>query len=616
MQGIVKNRQGIKPLRDVESPEWTKALTEQLLEGPKKSALAKEHPIASTLGYAGKFFVADPLKYLGDTLGEFQEKGEISAKDAAQFGLFGLGMGWPGGAEVGEASTLGSITHGRLPFKTQLEDVMAQRRVGKILLGEQPRGRVVRDAILQHGDSVLRDELRRTGLEDTLTTLGENRIGGDKAYRAMQNVAKEYGESFTKTEYSYPDTEYHDWNDYRSPLSPEGYREVLYHQEGGPEFEVGHFERLEKQGQIADFSKIGVNQEEALIKSVEKESYYDGIYRRLRKRLDESTDFIEQRALNRRLNELRIKLETERYYQGALRSGSIEAYKKVPELESARKELLKAEKNYWSAELEKDYTRSKRLKAKRDEWEQKVNRLYHEINHLNYLAQGGKRANQGLLMHRRMNEMRVGDKEVSILDEVQSDLHREGGKWGYRDEREKWSRRISELEKERNELDMKIWHEFENAKKNKQPVKRELVRKLEKKFRDTNKALAAAERKVEGAVPATPLRKDWWKVLVNDSLKEAAERGKDELWITSGDLQINRNMRTEEKASFYKNMYDKNIPKYIKKRYGVTPVRVLHQFENGKTGVYWRIPLEGIKHELLKHSPMAWKKPLKNFMPA
>jgi len=78
------------------------------------------------------------------------------------------------------------------------------------------------------------------------------------------------------------------------------------------------------------------------------------------------------------------------------------------------------------------------------------------------------------------------------------------------------------------------------------------------------------------AVPNTPYKDDWYKMGIKNLLLDAIDEGKDAISISKSDAMIDR--YTDEYETFYKTLYDKKIPSFMKKlanQYG-------GKFEEGK----------------------------------
>ena len=80
----------------------------------------------------------------------------------------------------------------------------------------------------------------------------------------------------------------------------------------------------------------------------------------------------------------------------------------------------------------------------------------------------------------------------------------------------------------------------------------------------------------KNAVPNTPYKDDWYKMGIKNLLLDAIDEGKDAISISKSDAMIDR--YTDEYETFYKTLYDKKIPSFMKKlanQYG-------GKFEEGK----------------------------------
>lgn len=640
MQGFLNDSNRMTPYRNVKEPKWPNAFWQQLSAGlsgeePPANTLAKEHPIATTTGYLGRRLAIDPLKYLGDVVGKYRDTGKISTGDAAGFALYGLGMGYPGGAPAGEEATVGAINQASLPFKPQLQTALENRALGKTYLGANPKGKVLAETLDRIGNNSIKDELAFSGAKgDMLSRAG--RIGGDTGYKALADKVEDFGKNLRRTELTNLDTEYIDFSNFRSPHT-HNYREVLYHHKDSPEFSAPHFSGTKipspSGGQLHPIKRMYEDLDEKV--ATEGDHLY---IRNMRKSLDNLSKYgktYEEATANREIEQAKKMLEESK---GNIREHS-RAYNYVSDAIDLRKaihtqnpiafkfgqEVVRLGKDLADTErmldvakgrlskvkppYGKDYTESaaynyNQLLADLKKWEDAV-----EVARGRYtegktvynkkLEESIKaRANKGLMMHRRMGDIEHEGKNVSILEELQSDWRVKGDRQGFRNEREKYKKLAEGTNEKLNEFrkkTKKLTDEYAAA--GSLQDRHEIMKRIRELDKDKSRLLSSGVKQINkshGDVPPMPYKEDWWKIMVNDSLDEAIKKGKDELWITTGEAQAKRNAPTA--SAGYKRLYNKDMLKYLKKRYNIVPERVERQGLD-----YWRIPLDRIKEDMLLH---------------
>lgn len=197
---------------------------------------------------------------------------------------------------------------------------------------------------------------------------------------------------------------------------------------------------------------------------------------------------------------------------------------------------------------------------------------------------------QGILAHARIQDFDTADGKMLFIEEIQSDWHNEGQKYGY-------DTGMTQAEKETERE--KIRAEFMSSE-----VGQSIIEKVKQQreadgwqqpFRDDNEAyewiafqpadiiselmeyphLATAERidalndlekkvkKLEGGVPEAPFSKNYHEFVLKRLMREAAEQGYDSIGWTTGKMQEER--WSSEYAEGYRIEYDQDIPKFLNK---------------------------------------------------
>ena len=188
---------------------------------------------------------------------------------------------------------------------------------------------------------------------------------------------------------------------------------------------------------------------------------------------------------------------------------------------------------------------------------------------IHYGVQHGK----NLMMWSRTNDRQLPTGErVSHLEEAQSGWHDAGSKRGYGKAAKKatsWGdlerggyRMVPETGRF-SKLNMFIVVNRDGAVVAKEFSKEAAV---ESAIRSYNS--------VHASVPNAPYKKDWYKILARDLVRDAVEKGHDGVTWTTAKVQRERWRGMEEKAyQKFDDLYDRRLVKFFKNEYGVEPTK-------------------------------------------
>lgn len=177
-----------------------------------------------------------------------------------------------------------------------------------------------------------------------------------------------------------------------------------------------------------------------------------------------------------------------------------------------------------------------------------------------------------VIAHMRMSDRTGPNKEKLLhIEEIQSDLHQEGRKKGYRVNGESMP-----PEKAKRMTD-KIMERF-NAGELTTTQRNELLEKLDAAIENNNK------------VPDMPFKKNWHELAIKHALHHAAKHGYHGVVITPGQEQAERYPRRDESEKVaqekgMKGFYDKIVPDYLNnigKKYGVKTQLHAYPIETGR----------------------------------
>lgn len=212
------------------------------------------------------------------------------------------------------------------------------------------------------------------------------------------------------------------------------------------------------------------------------------------------------------------------------------------------------------------------------------------------------------ISHALIRDRKLADGTDTLhIDELQSDLHTKGSRFGYLGDQniEKTKKQINIKNEELVEKAKKIKQKFEEAipKINRLPREQLTIKNLiDKRFEDFIKAppgeklgfaqyiddidrniLSPLNRNqfghgilisdsdklndlvatVNSAVPNYPFKDDWYVMSIKQLLQDAVDRGKSALSV-SGSLPIKARY-TDDYSKFYESLYDQKIPSAMKK---------------------------------------------------
>ena len=184
------------------------------------------------------------------------------------------------------------------------------------------------------------------------------------------------------------------------------------------------------------------------------------------------------------------------------------------------------------------------------------------------------------LAHIRMdNRTTAGGKNTVFVQEIQSDLHQQGRKYGYLtsdkiaktlDEIESQSQTLKDLEKTYDEA---LLRGLDN------PTDKNVteVKALENSIRLTKTNIAKNFSAIGGqyggteALPDLPLKKNWYETAFRRALKDAIDSGADSLTWTPGEVHMKRYPGEAKRDAGLQKFYDQTLVKYankLGKKYG------------------------------------------------
>lgn len=141
---------------------------------------------------------------------------------------------------------------------------------------------------------------------------------------------------------------------------------------------------------------------------------------------------------------------------------------------------------------------------------------------------------QDLLAHARVQDFKdVDGKKVLLVDEVQSDWHREGRKYGYQGEDPQASMLYEEYQTKKREYERRLEAAgFPQTG----PLRDDYNR-----FVDTNNERFSGNRGISAnAPPDAPFKSSWHELMMKTMLRDAVDRGYDKIAWTTGKMQQDR----------------------------------------------------------------------------
>ena len=187
---------------------------------------------------------------------------------------------------------------------------------------------------------------------------------------------------------------------------------------------------------------------------------------------------------------------------------------------------------------------------------------------------------ENVVAHVRLADIVTADgKEVLLLDELQSDVHKAGSKFGYIDKKQQnlkaqlEQRRIAIVKKQK-EIEEKLVKVNSNKFKTKTDnqkiaqLKSEMS-SLEKKRSELLDEAFAQLALNENKVPEMPFKQrkgsGWAQLGIKRALIEAAEKDYDTLAMTTGQQQVDRYVEAIEDSSGFYKRYDRDYIKILNK---------------------------------------------------
>lgn len=198
---------------------------------------------------------------------------------------------------------------------------------------------------------------------------------------------------------------------------------------------------------------------------------------------------------------------------------------------------------------------------------------------------------EGVLAHARMQDMDTADGKMLFIEEIQSDWHNAGAKYGYRQQDGKTERLLRKESEaaykkfyetvEKMVYDNSDW-ETDDSPYYAHPVvvaemfdgneshfdrfkftdeQREVIRKMVAEETDRQEAIKTAPN--DNSAPYAPFRDTYHEYVMKRLIRMAAEEGYDIIGWTPSEIQVDR--WSEEYAEGYRIEYDQEIPKFLKK---------------------------------------------------
>lgn len=188
-------------------------------------------------------------------------------------------------------------------------------------------------------------------------------------------------------------------------------------------------------------------------------------------------------------------------------------------------------------------------------------------------AHWGKDA-EGILAHARIQDFDVNGEKMLFVEEIQSDWHNAGQKYGYGDNAEALENaRLKQKElkaeydsygKQQDALREKRYREIDDYEY--QVEMRRLVEKeteVLNELQRVNTVVDNLEKGRSGSAPDAPFRSNYQEYVLKRLIRMAAEEGYDSIgWTTS---QIQSDRWSDQYAEGYRIEYDQDIPKFLRK---------------------------------------------------
>jgi len=650
---------------DFAPKHWTQELVDELSYTPTPSGYfdvgtggSQMQTLGGKLGRLGRKWLVDPVTDLGRIMGEWQDTGKLSAQDASEFAGLGMGLGWPGGLPEG-ATGAGSITRTKLPFTSQLAKFLGEGEIGGTKLSPKTPMSEVWNLLKKKGRTIMNEVQHFGGDDDLLRAyeLGTARAP-ERLYELMAGArpGKFPENTIQKEVFSGPDTFYGDLDSLWLKPSDKGeISEVLLRAPEITSYTAPHF--FNEQGaQIPEhFLTYEEQVAEPLLASwYDSRHFYD----------DYTPDEIRHGMIPRALEETKFPKELgavvdemrkvdlgegsltrvgDAIRQYRTKTDSIEkvfmdAIDTVDRLAAGRRpkanwkflrsmlERLKPLEEFPEAEETMQWLKDI-YRAMPDR--RKVAEVYDRHPETNTLVDIFKPTNtpteKGILGHRRQSELPViTDKELTPIQQQMVDIKQQVQEFQsperltYRD-----ALHLDELQSDWLQQAYRAGG-FEGDPK--VPVKKAQWRKEADKIKsdlDNDYGMLSPEereslkddldqlrRKISTPPPPEhPYPKEMMDIQLKDFVHDAVQSGKEYVTWTPSDIQIKRNQVTNPKRMVsYKKIYDSEIPKWFKKKLGVTPEKGMVKTQDGEVEV-WRVKLPPDALKKISQQPLALAEP-------
>jgi len=190
--------------------------------------------------------------------------------------------------------------------------------------------------------------------------------------------------------------------------------------------------------------------------------------------------------------------------------------------------------------------------------------------------------------HERTVETEKGSKEVVYVDEIQSNWHRDGQREGY-------GAKVSKYKAIFDKVDVAIRYDLYGQ------IHKEVIIETKRRYselqakgkmtideyytaKDALTALGNAPRSVvePQVIPNAPFKKTWPEMIMRDVIADAVNKGKDGIAWSTGKIQVARGGGKE--ASKRDAIYDKHVPQFFEREFGVKPEKQITVKKDAKEG--------------------------------
>lgn len=178
--------------------------------------------------------------------------------------------------------------------------------------------------------------------------------------------------------------------------------------------------------------------------------------------------------------------------------------------------------------------------------------------------------NTGVLAHARVQDFTHNDDPVLFIEEIQSDWHNAGQKFGYGDR----DAQIRQLEKEQDEVlselatMQEVMDDYNNRSNQGEYIEDyyemyDLYNELNTKYEDYNRRIRNIRHGNDAVAPEAPYSKNYHEFVLKNLLRKAAEGGYSYLAWTPAEMQEER--WSSDYAEGYRIEYEQDIPKFLNK---------------------------------------------------